>query len=148
MKNFALLLALVTSLACAAEQPVVEARQKSTLTLDGLRFRDLNANAQLDPYEDWRLPVEARAADLIARLSVEEKAGLMLHASVQGFTGPNGIVLDQRIPIKVRGVEIPAPPSTTEFVDQRHVHWLLLRAWQTNDVAAATPNLATAAGKS
>lgn len=42
-------------------------------------FKDLNRNGKLDPYEDWRLPVEQRAKDLASRLTVEEMAGLMLY---------------------------------------------------------------------
>lgn len=42
-------------------------------------FKDLNRNGKLDPYEDWRLPVEERARDLASRLSVEEMSGLMLY---------------------------------------------------------------------
>ena len=59
-------------------QPSVEARGKPVLTIDALRFKDANGNGQLDPYEDWRRPVEARVADLVARMTLEEKAGLML----------------------------------------------------------------------
>ena len=50
---------------------------------DGTRFRDLNGNGVLDPYEDPRLPVEQRVDDLLARLSLEEKAGLMMHSIVR-----------------------------------------------------------------
>ena len=46
-------------------------------TADDFEFRDLNNNGQLDPYEDSRLPVESRVADLLARMTVAEKAGLM-----------------------------------------------------------------------
>jgi beta-glucosidase len=59
-------------------QPVVESRSKPVLTVDGLRFKDANASGALDPYEDWRLPVDARVRDLVARLTLEEKVGLML----------------------------------------------------------------------
>ena len=62
----------------AAEQPALTARVKPVLTVDGLRFKDLNASGTLEPYEDWRLPVAARVADLVSRLTLEEKAGLML----------------------------------------------------------------------
>jgi len=62
-------------------------------TQDGLKFRDLNKNGSLDPYEDWRLPVEQRVADLVSRMTLEEKTGLMIHSSLSGFTGPNGEVL-------------------------------------------------------
>nr|AGS53641.1 beta-glucosidase [uncultured bacterium contig00086] len=53
---------------------------------DGYAFKDLNRNGVLDPYEDWRLPVEERAADLAKKLSIEEIAGLMLYSPHQGLT--------------------------------------------------------------
>ena len=46
-------------------------------TEDGFEFRDLNHNGQLDPYEDSRLPVETRVTDLLSRMTLAEKAGLM-----------------------------------------------------------------------
>lgn len=58
--------------------PNVETRVKEIIEVDGKAFRDLNANDQLDAYEDWRLPVEERVYDLISKMTVEEKAGLML----------------------------------------------------------------------
>ncbi len=48
-----------------------------TITMDSLEFRDLNKNGSLDAYEDYRQPVEARVNDLLARMSLEEKAGAM-----------------------------------------------------------------------
>ena len=45
---------------------------------DGLKFKDLNKNGKLDKYEDWRLPNEVRAKDLLSKMSLEEKAGMML----------------------------------------------------------------------
>lgn len=53
------------------------------ITEEGLAFKDLNKNGKLDPYEDWRLPVEERAKDLASRLSLEEIAGLMLYSAHQ-----------------------------------------------------------------
>lgn len=132
-------LALAASAASAAP-PKIEARKKPTLTVDGKTFRDLNASGALDPYEDWRLPFEARVSDLIARLTVEEKAGLMLHAAVQGFTGPNGIVLDQGVAMAGRGVATPTPPSAKELVVDRHIRWLLLRATVPAELAARAAN--------
>jgi beta-glucosidase len=78
----------------AAAQPKLEARVAPILKLGGLTFKDLNRNGVLDPYEDWRLPVERRVDDLVSRMTMEEKAGLMFHASIQGATGPNGEVLE------------------------------------------------------
>jgi beta-glucosidase len=50
-----------------------------TLTEGDLTFRDLNKNGRLDPYEDPRRPMEERVEDLLAQLTLEEKAGLMFH---------------------------------------------------------------------
>jgi beta-glucosidase len=48
----------------------------------GPAFRDLNKNGQLDPYEDPRRPVEERVEDLLSRMTLEEKAGMMFHAMI------------------------------------------------------------------
>jgi beta-glucosidase len=46
-------------------------------TEDGFAFRDLNKNGKLDIYEDPRQAVEARVEDLLAQMTLEEKAGMM-----------------------------------------------------------------------
>jgi beta-glucosidase len=55
------------------------------LTVDGLAFKDLNKNGKLDKYEDWRLPVDARAKDLASKMTVEQIAGLMLYSGHQSI---------------------------------------------------------------
>ncbi len=55
------------------------------MTQDGFAFRDLNKNGKLDPYEDARLSVEERVEDLLKRMTLEEKAGLMFHNFVAFF---------------------------------------------------------------
>lgn len=67
-------------------QADLESRNIPTLTVDGLKFKDLNKNGQLDPYEDWRLDSATRARDLTSRMNVEEKAGAMMHGTI-GLTG-------------------------------------------------------------
>lgn len=57
----------------------------SILTIDRYAFKDLNKNGELDPYEDWRLPVEDRAKDLASKMSVEQIAGLMLYSGHQAL---------------------------------------------------------------
>src|SRR5688572_13043859 len=59
-------------------QPVIVARSRPVLTTDGRQFKDANGNGVVDGYEDWRLPVRARVDDLVTRMTLEEKAGLML----------------------------------------------------------------------
>lgn len=55
------------------------------LTVNGLKFKDLNKNGKLDPYEDWRLPADVRAKDLAKQMSVEQIAGLMLYSGHQAI---------------------------------------------------------------
>lgn len=57
------------------------------LTEQGFAFKDLNKDGTLNPYEDWRLPAGERAADLAARMSVEQIAGLMLYSAHQRLPG-------------------------------------------------------------
>lgn len=71
----------------AAGQPVIGARAKAVLTLDGKQFKDSNGNGRLDPYEDWRLPVSERIDNLVAQMTLEEKAGLMLINTLNADAG-------------------------------------------------------------
>ncbi len=64
-----------------ATQPSVQSRSTPILTIAGKRFRDLNRNGTLEPYEDWRLSSATRAADLVARMTLEEKAGAAVHGT-------------------------------------------------------------------
>ncbi|WP_433533294.1 discoidin domain-containing protein [Micromonospora sp. CA-263727] len=41
--------------------------------------RDLNRNGTIEPYENWRLPVETRVTDLLGRMTPEEKAYQMFY---------------------------------------------------------------------
>ncbi|MFC4801952.1 glycoside hydrolase family 3 N-terminal domain-containing protein [Neobacillus sp. GCM10023253] len=59
-------------------QPEIEAAKKGVLTADGKQFRDLDGDRSLDPYEDWRKPVNERVADLVSKMTLAEKAGMML----------------------------------------------------------------------
>jgi beta-glucosidase len=69
-------------------QPVLGYRTASLLTINGLQFKDLNKNGQLDKYEDWRLPYENRAKDLLSKMSTDEKVGFML-ISTSAMKGDN-----------------------------------------------------------
>ena len=68
----------------------VETRSKPVLVVDGLKFRDLDGDGKLAPYEDWRRPAEARADDLLRRMTPEEKAGQMMHGTLPGIGGMLG----------------------------------------------------------
>ncbi|GAA2863597.1 beta-glucosidase [Actinoplanes cyaneus] len=63
-------------------QPVLGSRSTPILKIGKLSFRDLDRNAKLTPYEDWRLSAKARATDLLSRMSLEQKAGLLVHGTL------------------------------------------------------------------
>ncbi|WP_085991033.1 glycoside hydrolase family 3 N-terminal domain-containing protein [Oceanobacillus senegalensis] len=73
----------------AKGQPEIEvANEERILTIDGKKFKDSNANGELDTYEDWRLSVDKRVADLVDQMSLEQKSGLMLidtHRMIEDF---------------------------------------------------------------
>ena len=48
----------------------------------GYQFKDLNQDNQLNAYEDWRLDSTTRAADLLSRMTLEQKVGLMMHGTL------------------------------------------------------------------
>jgi beta-glucosidase len=65
----------------AQSQPHLGSRAVPLIHKDGAVFRDLNRDGVLEPYEDWRLSSAARAADLLSRMTLAEKAGAMMHGT-------------------------------------------------------------------
>jgi beta-glucosidase len=98
-------------------QPKIVAKNTPTIEVDGYTFKDLNKNGVLDPYEDWRLPTEDRVADLISQMTLEEKAGMMMHATLS--IGDNGEVVEKA---SVMG------PGTTEAIINRNIRHFITRA--------------------
>lgn len=90
-RSLPLLLAAAAPLgAQRTRQPVVQSVTTPIITVAGARFRDLNRNGTLEPYEDWRLSSAARAADLVGRMTLEEKAGAAVHGTAPSGGGPMG----------------------------------------------------------
>lgn len=132
-----------------AAPPKIESRKAPIIKKDGLEFRDLNKNGALDPYEDWRLPVDRRVADLVSKMTPEEKTGLMIHSSLAGFTGPNGEVLGmptagrpgmgRNAPpangaeralkgrVNQNNVEPMGPANPNQLVTERNIRYILVR---------------------
>jgi beta-glucosidase len=70
-------------------QPAPEA---PLLEQAGRTYRDLNKNGRLDTYEDPRQPIEARVEDLLAQMTLEEKAGCMFHTVIS--VNPDGTLVE------------------------------------------------------
>jgi beta-glucosidase len=79
---------------------------------DGLTFRDLNKNSRLDPYEDFRVPIDERVEDLLSQMTLEEKAGLMFQTMM-------GINKDGTLADKT---SLFNPIATTEIVVKRKMN--------------------------
>jgi beta-glucosidase len=107
-------------------QRVLGARSVRVLEVDGLKFKDLNKNGRLDPYEDWRQPLEHRVNDLVGQMTLEEKAGLMVSPTLP--MGPDGTLNEDP-----RGA--PSSPfgggtaqsGTTDLILAKHVRQFINR---------------------
>ena len=82
-----------------------------TIEQDGHRFRDLNGNGRLDPYEDVRRPIEERVEDLLGQMTLEEKVGLMFHPML-GIQ-KDGSLMEDVTPLN--------PHPTSELVGERYI---------------------------
>lgn len=104
----------------------LENRSKPLLTIDGLTFRDLQADGELAPYEDWRLSDEARVDDLIARMTIEEKVGTLMHSTLPGAGGAmgqatsydkdalDGLLADKHVTSFITRLSLPAAELATQ----------------------------------
>lgn len=114
------------------------------LTVDGLKFKDLNRNGRLDAYEDWRLPAHERAADLAHQLSIEEIAGLMLYSAHQSIPAKEagfGAGTYGGKPFSQSGAKASAlSDAQRKFITDDNVRHVLVTTVQSPDVAAAWSN--------
>lgn len=112
----------------------------------GLEFKDLNKNGKLDPYEDWRLPVDTRVQDLISKMSIEEKVGFMLISTTRlagdfsfqqnapraeitnGFNEDDLLQEMNMFSRKPLPFPLLTASGTTKGVKERHLRHFILRA--------------------
>ncbi|MCZ8514285.1 cohesin domain-containing protein [Paenibacillus filicis] len=138
------------SAAAGIAQPEISHHVKNILTIDGLNFKDLNGNGILDPYEDWRLPVDSRVNDLVSKMTLPEKTGLMLSMShymgnskscpapAAGGT-PNGILCENDQWQTINNFAVPGsemynldPPvlsasAATKGITERNLRYFIIR---------------------
>ncbi|MBO6068024.1 MAG: hypothetical protein J6P50_02285, partial [Bacteroidales bacterium] len=116
------------------EQPELGTRSVSIINKGGLQFKDLNKNGKLDKYEDWRLTPEQRAADLLGKMTVDEKVGFMIISQIN--MGPQGTSeLNERDQVTNRNNftgeaadESINVSGTTKGIMERHLRHFILRA--------------------
>lgn len=141
-----------------ANGPVIGAASKDILLIDGKYFKDSDGDGKLDVYEDWTKDSSTRAKDLISKMSVDDKIGMM-------FNNSRGMGINQEDKTKVdetglldeaeniKDTSIFGQTSTlgtTDTIEQLRLRHFILRqnpepedmaAWinQMNIVAEATP---------
>ena len=116
----------------------------SILEDKGFAFKDLNQNGVIDPYEDWRLPVDERIRDLVTQMSVEQIAGLMLYSDHQAIPARGG----ERFGGKYGGItyeESGAEPSDLtdaqiRFLTEDNLRHVLITSVESPAIAARWNN--------
>lgn len=126
------------------EPPELETRAVDLIQSDGLEFKDLNKNGQLDPYEDWRRSPQERARDLASRMSIDQIAGLMLfsnHQSIPAAADGFGAGTYDGQPFPESNA---APSALTDqqraFVHEDHLRNVLITSVESPSVAARWSN--------
>lgn len=92
-------------------QPVIGVDTRGKLTIDGFEFKDSNGSGTLEPYENWRLSDACRAKDLVQRLAVADKVGLMSEGSTIGSGTADGTLAQ----------------STKDRIQNDHIRQALIR---------------------
>ncbi len=93
-----------------------------TLTIGDQVYRDLNKNGQLDIYEDSRAPIRERVEDLLAQMTLEEKAGMMFITMMA--TSMDGELME--IPSLTNPISLAFGANSTMVVQKKMNHFNLL----------------------
>ena len=104
-------------------QAILSTRSAKIITTDGLQFRDLDGDGRLTPYEDWRLTPTQRAADLMGRMTFEQKAGLLVHGT---------------LPVSGTSYQLDGANSVTDLIGTRKMTTFITR------LSTTPSNIATA----
>jgi beta-glucosidase len=100
-----------------ATQPELSSLTVPELRRDGLRFRDLDRDGSLSVFEDWRRSAADRARDLVRRLTIAEKAGLMMHGTARSVGSMSTVGV---------GDEYDST-ANAELIQQRHLSSFITR---------------------
>ncbi|MBB5644968.1 glycoside hydrolase family 3 protein [Pedobacter cryoconitis] len=114
------------------------------LTVDGLKFKDLNKNGKLDKYEDWRLSADLRAKDLAQQMTIAQISGLMLYSGHQMLPGADagfgaatysGMAFSKS---KAKAEDLS--DNQKKFLKEDNLRHILITKVQSPEVAAAWNN--------
>lgn len=94
--------------------------------IDPPKYRDLNKNGKMDPYENSSLSIEKRIDDLISQMTVEEKAGMMF---INGTLINSDGSIDKKANAEGFAAKLPSPRELIEQKKMNHFNY-----WQTPNV--------------
>ena len=95
----------------------------------GIEYRDLNKNGVMDPYENPTAPFEQRVQDVLSRMTLEEKAGMMFINMIA--MQPDGTLQERPTPRNPFTFMIP---TNSEMIVRRHMNHF--NVMQGSDAAA------------
>lgn len=72
--------------------PTIGVTLVGVISEGGVYFKDSNNNKELDAYEDWRLDADARVADLLTKMTTQQKIGLLENQLV---TSPSVVAAEE-----------------------------------------------------
>jgi beta-glucosidase len=96
--------------------PATVVAQSGLVRMDGnFAYRDLNKNGKLDIYEDSRQPIEDRVQDLLKKMTLEEKAGMMFYSPIR--VNADGTIEDK----PASGLLASLSPVGVNEIDKHHI---------------------------
>jgi beta-glucosidase len=96
--------------------PATVAAESGLVRYDGnFAYRDLNKNGKLDVYEDSRQPIEDRVQDLLKKMTIEEKAGMMFYSPIR--VNADGTIEDK----PASGLLASLSPVGVNEIDKHHI---------------------------
>lgn len=136
--------------------PTIGYTVKGVVEVDGKFYKDSNGNGTLEAYENWELSDEERAKDLVTRMTIDEKIGMMLirsrglgiNAAKSGMDG----LLDEVESLKDTSIfGTTSTLGSVATIQEQHLRHFILRQNPTpaelaqwvnamNQVAEETPN--------
>ena len=94
--------------------------------IDPPKYRDLNKNGRMDPYENTKLPIEKRIDNLISLMNIEEKAGMMF---INGTLINTDGSIDKKEGATGFAARLPSPRELIVGKKMNHFNY-----WQTPNV--------------